>query len=73
MHILVEDVAAWWAHDQAKRLAERYGVMTEPPADRPWGIRDFIIVDPTGVLWRIGQNVPPWKGAGGGSSEPAKS
>jgi len=65
MHILVEDVAAWWAHVQAKRLAERYGVMTEPPADRPWGIRDFIIVDPTGVLWRIGQNVPPWKGKTG--------
>jgi len=69
MHILVEDVAAWWAHVQAKRLAERYGVMTEPPADRPWGIRDFIIVDPTGVLWRIGQNVPPWKGKTGGEDQ----
>jgi hypothetical protein len=21
------------------------------------GIRDFVIVDPTGVLWRIGQNI----------------
>src|SRR5712675_1447147 len=29
----------------------------DPPADRPWGIRDFVIVDPTGVLWRIGQNI----------------
>jgi uncharacterized glyoxalase superfamily protein PhnB len=32
-------------------------VKAEPPADRPWGLRDFIIVDPTGVLWRIGQNI----------------
>jgi hypothetical protein len=28
----------------------------EPPADRPWGMRDFVIVDPTYVLWRIAQN-----------------
>jgi hypothetical protein len=23
-----------------------------------WGIRDFVIIDPTRVLWRIGQNIP---------------
>jgi uncharacterized glyoxalase superfamily protein PhnB len=32
--------------------------MAQPPADRPWGMRDFVIVDPTGVLWRIAQNIP---------------
>ena len=57
MHMLVEDVEAWWQHVQARELATKYGVKTEPPADRPWGIRDFVIVDPTGVLWRIGQNL----------------
>ena len=30
MHLLVEDVDAWWGH-----------------------------VDPTGVLWRVGQNIEP--------------
>jgi uncharacterized glyoxalase superfamily protein PhnB len=25
--------------------------------DRSWGLRDFILVDPTGVLWRIGHNI----------------
>jgi uncharacterized glyoxalase superfamily protein PhnB len=30
----------------------------EPPEDRPWGMRDFVLVDPTGVLWRIAQNLP---------------
>jgi uncharacterized glyoxalase superfamily protein PhnB len=57
MHLLVEDVEAWWQQVEANKLAEKYGVRTSPPEDRPWGIRDFIIDDPTGVLWRIGQNI----------------
>ena len=28
-----------------------------PPEDRPWRIRDFVLVDPSGVLWRVGQNI----------------
>lgn len=57
MHMLVPDVEAWWAHVEEQRLASRYGVRVLPPEDREWGIRDFVIVDPTGVLWRIGQNI----------------
>jgi catechol 2,3-dioxygenase-like lactoylglutathione lyase family enzyme len=57
MHLLVEDVEAWWSHVQAQGLTAKYGVKVEPPADRPWGLRDFVVVDPTGVLWRIGQNI----------------
>lgn len=57
MHLLVEDVDAWWEHIETRQLAQRYGVRAEPPEDRPWGIRDFIIVDPTSVLWRIGQSI----------------
>ena len=57
MHLLVEDVEAWWRHVQAEGLIAKYGVHSEPPAERSWGIRDFIIVDPTGVLWRVGQNI----------------
>jgi hypothetical protein len=34
MHLLVEDVEAWWSHVQAQELAARYGLKTEPPADR---------------------------------------
>ena len=54
--MLVQDVDAWWRHVQAQGLIAKYGSKAEPPADRPWGMRDFVIVDPTGVLWRIGQN-----------------
>ena len=57
MHLLVADVDAWWAQVQAQRLPERYNVRALPPEDRPWRIRDFVLVDPTGVLWRIGQNI----------------
>src|SRR3954467_13941108 len=57
MHIQVEDVAAWWRHVETQQLAAKYKVRTDPPADRPWGMRDFVIIDPTGVLWRIGQNI----------------
>ena len=58
MHLLVADVDAWWRHVQSRQLADRYGVKSLPPEDRPWGIRDFVLTDPTGVLWRIGQNIP---------------
>jgi len=57
MHMLVVDVAAWWQHVQAQDIAGRYGVRVVPPADQPWGMRDFVLIDPTGVLWRIAQNI----------------
>jgi catechol 2,3-dioxygenase-like lactoylglutathione lyase family enzyme len=57
MHLLVADADAWWAHVQAQRLTERYGVRALPPDDRPWGMRDFTLDDPGGVLWRIGHNI----------------
>jgi catechol 2,3-dioxygenase-like lactoylglutathione lyase family enzyme len=57
MHLLVVDVDAWWAHVQAQGLPERYGVVALPPEDRPWAIRDFVLNDPSGVMWRIGQNI----------------
>jgi len=59
MHLLVEDVEAWWRHVQAQDIPAKYRVGSESPEDRSWGLRDFVLVDPTGVLWRIGQNLPP--------------
>jgi len=58
MHLLVEDVDAWWQHVQAQRLQSKYQILLEPPADRSWGLRDFPSGHPRGVLWRIGQNIP---------------
>jgi catechol 2,3-dioxygenase-like lactoylglutathione lyase family enzyme len=55
MHLLVEDADAWW-EQVARGLSVKYGVKAEPPEDRPWGLRDFVLVDPTGVLWRVGHD-----------------
>lgn len=57
MHLLTANVDAWWKHVEAAQLAVNYGVLIEPLADRPWGLRDFAIADPSGVLWRIGQSI----------------
>ena len=56
MHILVEDLDAWWAHVLASGVAARYGVRVTPIVMQPWRMRDFCLFDPSGVLWRIGQN-----------------
>lgn len=58
MHLLVKDVEAWWAGVQDRKIIEKYGVRAEPPDDRPWKMRDFIVFDPSGVLWRIAQDTP---------------
>ena len=63
MHLLVQDVDAWWSHVQDRGIAAKYGVMIEPVSDKPWGLRDFAISDPGGVLWRIGQNIDKGKSA----------
>lgn len=57
MHILVEDVDAWWHHVQASGVVEKYGVRLTPIETQPWKMRDFCLSDPSGVLWRIGQNI----------------
>nr|WP_316641946.1 VOC family protein [uncultured Roseateles sp.] len=56
MHLLVEDVAAW--HAMAKAVAQQFEVRIGEPEDQPWAMRDFVLFDPSGVLWRIGQNLP---------------
>ena len=58
MHLLVEDVDAWWEYVRDNRIASRYNVAVGPPENRPWGLRDFTLFDPTGVLWRIAQEIP---------------
>ena len=58
MHLLVENVDDWHRHVVESGIVEQFGIRVEAPADRPWGIRDFPMTDPAGVLWRIGQNIP---------------
>lgn len=57
MHLLVEDVDAWHASIVASGLAQAYGVQLGPVELQPWRMRDFVLFDPSGVLWRVAQNV----------------
>jgi hypothetical protein len=56
MHILVEDVDAWWTHVVASDVVSKYGVKITDIRQQPWRMRDFCLWDPSGVLWHIGQN-----------------
>lgn len=58
MHLLVEDVDAWHEHVRAQHIGEQFGVEVGEPEERPWAMRDFTLLDPSGVLWRIAQNIP---------------
>jgi catechol 2,3-dioxygenase-like lactoylglutathione lyase family enzyme len=58
MHLLVSDVEAWWKHVQDQQISEKYGITTDPPEDRDWKMRDFVLLDPAGVVWRIAQAIP---------------
>lgn len=57
MHLLVESVDDWYAHVQTQRIAEQFGVRVDAPVNQPWAMRDFVLFDPSGVLWRIAQNL----------------
>lgn len=56
MHLLVADADAWWRHVQASGVQQKYAVEVSPLEDQPWGMRDFCLHDPAGVVWRIGHN-----------------
>ncbi len=71
MHMLVENVDDWWQLVIDKQLDTKYAgtaikVHTPPMSaeafaaakSMPWAVRDFVLTDPTGVLWRIAEVTP---------------
>ncbi len=57
MHLLVVNTDDWWERTRSNKIAEKYDVDIGEPEDRDWGLRDFTLIDPTGVLWRIGHQI----------------
>ena len=57
MHILVEDIEAWWRHINDSGVVKKYGVKLSEITVQPWGMKDFCLIDPAGVCWHIGQNM----------------
>jgi hypothetical protein len=56
MCLLVKDVDAW--HQAAQAVAAQFNVRTRQPEVQRWGMRDFTLCGPSGVLWRNAQNIP---------------
>jgi hypothetical protein len=56
MHVLVEDVDAWWRHIDSLALGKQFEV-SPPAAPRvePWGLRVAYVWDPSGVLWHFAE------------------
>lgn len=57
MHLLVENIEDWYQQIKQKQLHKHYGTDVSTLITQPWGMREFILKDPTGTIWRIAQNV----------------
>lgn len=56
MHVLVNDVQAWWQHINSLELSDQFGVpRPAPPRVETWGLTVLYLHDPTGVLWHFAQ------------------
>jgi len=54
MHLLVQDLDAWWAHINGLDLDKRYGVKAPAePKLQSWGLIVGYVWDPSGVLWHV--------------------
>lgn len=54
MHMMVDDLDAWWGHIESLDLAQRFGVQApRAPKAEPWGLRVAYVFDPAGVLWHF--------------------
>ena len=57
MHLLVDDAGTWFEHVTHLDLTRFSGVKVGELKEQPWGMLEFCLVDPSGVLWRIAQNL----------------
>jgi catechol 2,3-dioxygenase-like lactoylglutathione lyase family enzyme len=56
MHVLVDDLEAWWGRIASLDLAGRYGVQApRPPKLESWGLTVAYVFDPAGVLWHFAE------------------
>ncbi len=58
MHLLVTNADHWWEKINEVNSNKGYNIQLTAREDRTWGIRDFILLDPSGVMWRIGNELP---------------
>lgn len=57
LHLQVENADDWHTHIEDLELVSKYGGQITAVEDREWRMRDFVLIDPSGVLWRIAHNI----------------
>ncbi|MCG7550445.1 VOC family protein [Pseudoalteromonas sp. Of7M-16] len=57
MHLLVEDAMSWHKHILNAQVSDEFNVKVTEVVEQPWGMLEFCLTDPSGVLWRIAQNM----------------
>lgn len=57
LHLQVENADAWHTHIKELNLHHTFTFTLTDPEDRAWKMRDFVLIDPSGVLWRIAHNI----------------
>tara|TARA_B100000902_G_C26750979_1_gene640860 strand:+ start:222 stop:602 length:381 start_codon:yes stop_codon:yes gene_type:complete len=62
MHILVEDIEQLHSTLKRSNIEEKYEIKISDIKKQQWNMNDFTVVDPSGVLWRFGQNIVEKKG-----------
>jgi len=58
LHLSVEKVDDWHRKLLEDDIPARFGVRLGALENQPWAMRDFVLHDPSGVLWRISENLP---------------
>ncbi|MEH0664386.1 VOC family protein [Vibrio scophthalmi] len=56
MHLLVEDAQSWHQHLSTLNITQVFDCRMTELVDQPWGMIEFCLTDPSGVLWRIAEN-----------------
>ena len=56
MFLEVPDADKWWFYLQGLNVTDNFPeVKLKAPQNYEWGIREIHLIDPSGVLWHIGQ------------------
>jgi len=57
MHLMVESVDDWWKTINHVVELKKYNTHLSEPKDQIWGLRDFSFKDPSGVLWKVANEI----------------
>ena len=57
MHLLVEDARSWHQHVAQSGVETEFGTTLTELQQQPWGMLEFCMTDPSGVLWRIAEHI----------------